>query len=344
MAKELILSNSKLKTYNRCHNKYRYKYQLGWTPKVKSVPLEVGSWIHALLEAHYKGKDWRKAHKKLTKKFNNYFDEIREQLGEDLPQVCEDIMVRYLYKYPDDLKRFKVIGAEIDETVDLPNGMKLRVIIDLVLEERHTGGIWLWDHKTRKSFQDGEQGQLDPQLTLYHWAAKKLGFGNILGVCINELSTKPPTKPEVLKSGGLSQRANLVCDPYTYMQEVKMRGLDMDRYSSFIASLAVRNGDKFFRRTFMPKDPPMIKTMVREAMQVGELIARAEKKQVFPRNYVARDCRWDCEYKDICITELQGGDPTELVKMFMETRDQRKRREEREKKMKEVKRVSRSED
>lgn len=87
----------------------------------------------------------------------------------------------------------------------------------------------------------------------------------------------------------------------------------------------------------------MLKIMVNEAMQSALAIKEAEARGHFPRTFIPNDCRWSCEYKDICIVELHGGDPKELVKMSFETREQRRARERRERLNKEVKRVGKAE-
>jgi len=337
------VSVSKLKKWRRCPNAYRYKYVEGWTPRMRALALERGTWIHALLEEHYNGRSWKKKHKQLTKKFNSYFEEQREELGDDLPEVCANIMQRYLKRYPDDMDRYWVIDTELDEIVTLPNGLEVQVIIDLVLEDKQTGGIWLWDHKTRKKFQTSTQHMLDPQLTIYHACATLLGYTPLVGICINELSTKLPTRPKMTKTTGkLERRTNIVCDPATYMEEIKRHKLPVADYSKILAHLAVAQKDTFFKRNYMPKDPPVIKTMMREAVQTAEEIMAAEKRNRFPRTYNASQCAWDCDYKDICLTELHGGDPREIVKAAFETKDQRKARERRERIIGEVKRVARS--
>lgn len=332
------VSNSKLKKYLRCANAYRYKYVEGWTPKVRGVALERGSWVHDLLQHYYDGEDWKARHKELTQRFYSLFEEQREDLG-DLPNECLALMKRYLRHYPSDLDRYIVIDSELDEIVELPDGTDLQIIIDLVVEDRVTRNLWLWDHKTRKKMQDSDQSMLDPQLTLYHYGAVKMGYTPLAGICINEICTVPPTVPERLKSGQLTTRANLRTDVYTYMKELKKYGLSPENYTETLQRLAVVHSETFFRRSWMPKDPPMIKAMVKEAMQTTANIKTAEKKNRFPRTYIANDCKWSCEYRDICITELHGGDIKDLVKAGFETRDQRKAREKRERMRGELKRV-----
>lgn len=333
------VSNSKLKKFLRCRNAYRYKYVEGWTPKVRGVALERGSWVHDLLQHYYDGEDWKARHKELTRRFYSLFEEQQEDLG-DLPTECLQLMKRYLRHYKGDLDRFIVVDSELDEIIELPDGTELQIIIDLVVEDRITRKLWFWDHKTRKKFQDSDQSMLDPQLTLYYYGGLKMGYTPLGGICINELNTAPPAIPEVLKSGQLSKRQNIRTDVYTYMKAIKDHGLNPEDYSDILARIAVVHKETFFRRMWMPKDPPMVKAMIREAMQTTRDIEQAEKTGRFQRTYIPSDCKWSCEYRDICITELHGGDITDLVKAGFETRKQRKAREKRERLRGELKRVS----
>lgn len=323
---DIRISNSKLKTYLRCRRKYYYRYVLGLSPKQKSVQLERGSWIHSLLQTYYDGEDWKAEHKFLTRKFNNLFEEQREELG-DLPTECLRIMKSYLRYYPDDFERFVVVDSEMDEIVELPNGVRLQIIVDLIMEDRQTGLLWAWDHKTRKSFADSDSMIMDPQLTLYYTGLEMMGYWPMGGVTYNEICTKVPTVPRLLQSGGLSKAKNIDTDVYTYMQAIKLHDLDPNNYRDILSHIAVKQKDRWFRRVNLPKDPPMIKTVTREAMRTAELIAETEENRDFIRTFIPQSCKWDCEFRDLCIAQMHGADIKPMIKMNFETKEQRKKRE-----------------
>lgn len=319
-----VASNSRLNTFSRCPNKYRYKYVEGWEPRKKSVQLERGSWVHRLLQVYYNGGDWLDEHKRLKKEFYKLFEEEREDLG-DMPADCLRIMRAYLRNYQDDFDRYRVVDTELDETVTLPNGMKMRIIVDLIWEDLRTGLLFAFDHKSRKSFEDGENMVLDPQLTRYYRALEILGYTPLGGVGYNELRTKPPTVPALLKRGGLSKAKAIDTDVYTYMKEIRHHDLDPTEYQEILAHIARNQSGRFFRRTLLPKDPPMIRTMMKETVQVVSSIGDAHRKNRFPRTF-DKSCKWGCDFKDVCIAELHGADVGPLVKMNFTTRDQRERK------------------
>jgi len=311
------ISNSKLKTYRRCPKKYEYKYTLKLRPKAKALPLEKGSWCHSLLQAYYEGKDWMKVHKELTQKFLNLWEEHREELGDSLPSDCGRIMRGYLRNYPDDHDRYKVIDAEMDEVVTLPNGLRLNVIVDLILEDTLEGGLCFWDHKFRSKLGDPDDMMLDPQLTLYFWALEKMGYRDMRYGLYNEVRTKVPTIPKLLVRGGLSQAKNIDTDLYTYIREIRRHELDPRDYTEILQHIATNEETRFFRRTPIPKDPPVLRTTLREAIDTAIEIQRAEKQERYPRSFEP-GCKWDCEFKGLCIAELHGADISSMIKQNFE--------------------------
>lgn len=311
------VSNSRLKTWGRCPNKYRYKYKMGLRPKRKSIELERGSWIHELLMVHYDGEDWRERHLELTKKFNNLFEEERMMLG-DLPRECARIMKSYLRHYELADKRFVVVDSELDEIVTLPNGLELHMIVDLILWDLQMEGLWVMDHKSRKNLEEAENIILDPQGTLYYDGLTVMGYDKLLGFCTNEIRTKAPTVPKVVYKGtareGLSRKKDIDTDVYTYMRAIRKHGFDPRDYADMLESIAIRQKGKFFNRVWTPKDPPVVNTIRREALNKVNQIKFAEKRNEFPRTF-DRSCKWGCEFRDICIAELHGGNIDSMVKM-----------------------------
>jgi RecB family exonuclease len=307
------VSNSKLKTYRRCPNRYRYRYVLQIRPKERKLPLERGTWLHELLMVHNDGEDWRVRHRQLQKKFESLWEEEREGLG-DLPGEAARIMQAYLRTYKSDEQRYRVVDTELDEVVTLPNGLQLRVIVDAVLEDILDGGLWLRDYKTRDKFARAENMMLDPQMTLYFWAMEHMGYKPIRGAQYDEIRTKAPTKPNLNKDGSLSKAKAIDTDVWTYMREIKRYGLDPEDYSDILRHIATNQKDRFFRRTPIPQDAPVVRTVMKEAVQTAQEIQQAESKNRFPRTFDS-SCTWSCEYLNLCIAELFGGNIDPMIRM-----------------------------
>lgn len=307
----LRLSNSKVKTWRRCPKQYEYKYVQGLRPKAKALPLERGSWLHDLLMHHYDGEGWKAQQAKKTAEFNALWEEEREELG-DLPSETQRIMTSYLMRYGKEDQPLRVIDSELDEIITLPNGLRFQVIIDLIVEEPD-GGIWLWDHKTVAQFMPADFMLLDAQLARYFWAAEYMGYKPLRGILFNELKTKAPTLPDVLKSTGrLTERKNLRCDVYSYYREIKRLGQDPASYAGILNRLKSQQDD-WFRRTRLPKDKPLTQRLMDELHMSAREILRAEEKGEYPRT-VEKDCVWSCSYLEPCSIELMGGDISNVVK------------------------------
>lgn len=305
------ISNSKATTWRRCPKKYKYKYVMGLRPKKRKRPLEMGSWMHALLEVHYGGGNWKKKHKELTVIYNNYFEEERVDLG-DLPTDCKRLMLSYLRTYEREDRYWYPIDQELNEYVTLPSGLRLNVVVDLVVEDHM--GIWIVDHKFRSKFsRPGKPSVvLDPQLTLYFWAIERLGYRPLAGAIYNEVRTKAPTVPAKLKSGGLQQRSNIDTDIWTYAAAIKRNGESLAKYEKILRVIASRQRERFFRRTHIPKDSPVVDTTMRELMQTASEINAAERRRSYPRSHES-SCDW-CDYSDLCVSQFMGGDIQSMIK------------------------------
>lgn len=311
MASEIVISNSRAKTWRRCPNQYRYKYIMELQPRTKKVQLERGSWIHDCLMYHYDGEDWREIHEKYVEKFNGQFEETREEWG-DLPAEVERILRGYFKHYEAEDGSHHTIDSEMDEIIELPNGLKFRFIVDRIYEDAQ-GGLWLQDHKTmKKDFYDPEFMVLDAQLSRYFWCAEKLGYTPLRGIEYNQIKTKAPTIPQTLKNGQLSQRMNIDCDYWTYLATIKKHGLNPKKYMKILRHLRSRE-DRFFRRTQLPQDPVMTRTMMKELVETVQEIQAGVKRDRFPRT-AGKNCKWDCDFMSLCTAELQGADTKSVIR------------------------------
>jgi hypothetical protein len=149
-----------------------------------------------------------------------------------------------------------------------------------------------------------------------------MGYRNLRGILFNEVNTTPPTLPKLLPSKPqLEKRSNIRCDVYTYLREIKRQGLEVDDHRDFLRKLAARQ-DEWFRRTRLPKDPPLTKRLMAELEMTAEEIRTAQSLQAFPRS-VEKDCTWGCEFLHMCQVELMGGDISDIVKSRFTTKEER---------------------
>jgi RecB family exonuclease len=282
----------------------------------------MGSWVHELLMYYRDGQNWLAHHRKREAKFNSYFEEEREALGHDMPDQCLRLVRSYIRQYgKSDKRSYTVIDTEMDEIITLPNGLEVNVIIDLIVEDRK-GGIWGWDYKTRTKFDAKDLILLDPQYSLYYDAMEYMGYGPLRGFVVDEIRKKAPTVPKLLKGGGLSQAKNIDTDVWTYMAAIREQGENPDNYATILQHIATNQRERFYRRTYVPKDPPVLKRVRGELISSAKGIKRAtnDKGYVYTRS-VEDSCVWMCDYRDLCIIDLHGGDTSLMKKKLFTTRE-----------------------
>ena len=184
------VSFSELKAWRTCRMLHHYKYHERLEPRTKPVALKRGSWIHALLEAYYKGNDWRGVHQALTDEFALLMDEEREYYG-DLPGTAETLMTLYEQTYPNDRTlevEMEFRGFPLSPTV-LLNGR-----IDLVLEDSR--GVWVVEHKTVSRMPGEDERIVNPQVALYIPVVEQQLRVQVNGVLWNYLITRIPKRKE----------------------------------------------------------------------------------------------------------------------------------------------------
>lgn len=315
-----VVTHSSLKVFRRCPKQYDYKYIQRLAPKRLSKPLERGTWMHALLEEHHSGRDWKAEHERRSAKFNELFDEEKDFYG-DLPTELALLMESYLWYYEDD--PVTCIATEYTIECELPNGVVYRGRVDALMEDQF--GLWIWDHKTHKKLPDLTFRLLDGQSALYLWAALKKEMG-ITGFKWNYIRTVPPAQPKALKDGTRLSKVMGETDYLTFRKgverlmragELQRRPDDLDQIKGKIQYLKkqkYRPGEiqtsPFFRRESLDKDEAMLSRVALENYHTVQRMQRypfAREEAV--ERVVDRSCAFTCSFTDLCTVELMGGNP-----------------------------------
>lgn len=316
------VSVSKLKTWKSCQQRYHYKYKQGLRPKAKSRPLTLGSLVHKVLETHDNDEDWVQTIRDYKKnEFDKLFLEEKADLG-DIPHDCLRICRAYFNHYAEVDKRFETIATEVGFQIRIPGTMiVIEGIIDKVARNTTTGKVWGIEHKTAKKDLPTETFRAtDIQTTVYEWAlamsAETLGFDSkdIAGMMFDYLKTKPPTQPRLLKNGKMSV-AKIDCDKWTYTEALKKAKLDPEDYKDFIATLDSNNS---FRRIPLAKSRHMINLIMKDFINgVNQMVEWGDK----PTRNLSFTCdRPKCDYRQICMAEVQGLNVDGIISQFYEPR------------------------
>lgn len=312
-----IVTQSMLATFKECPRKTLYKYADRLKPKTQAKPLKRGNWIHTLLETHYSGGDWRKAHRKLCLQFDELFDEEKDALG-DLPTEIEQIMRSYFWHYRDDAD-WKVLEVELMIEVELPRIGLYRGRLDLLVETPY--GLYVVDHKSHRALPDTDFRIRDAQSALYIWACRKAGYP-VEGFVWNYIRYYAPRPVKFNLNGALSKRQGETTYDAAY-RSIRAQDRDPRDYRDLLIPLQkqryVHGGPQlssFFRRSILEKDEDMLRQIVREAIHTGR---RMNRYPFLRRNVVERNSTWmcgRCSYRDLCSVELFGGNVQQVLRGF----------------------------
>lgn len=316
-----VINQSMVKMARLCPNQFRMKYVEGLLPKVDSKPLTRGKWFHALLEARYKGENWKKVHKQWCLRFSDLFDEEKEKLG-DLPREMRDLMLSYIwhYKLEEEDGGWEIIEVEYTIEVKLPDGRIFKGRVDMIVRDKY--GLWLVDHKTHKVLPSLLQRQLDLQSPLYIWACRENGIP-VDGFIWNYVKTKAPSVPTVLKNGTRFSKKLGETDYYTYAVALKKSGLPVEDYRHTLEQLKSHRyeHDKiqtspFFQRHILERKDRSIDQAVRELLVTKDRIEAYDWDPDYTERHNGRHCDWMCSYQALCVAELHGDNTRPILRNY----------------------------
>jgi PD-(D/E)XK nuclease superfamily len=324
-------------------------------PKVHRLPLYRGTWMHALQEAlHHQWADdipytatvgdapfavtrevrsWKDVHAMLTDEFNKLFLEEKEDLG-DLPDECERLFKSYLAFWQDDYKKYSVAEMPdgtpaIELMVEAPlkkfglKNAQFKGKIDLVVEDDEYEGLWIWDAKWVGKIPPPDERMMSPQALLYVWALREMYDLDVRGFLFNYGRTKPPAIPRVLKRppGMLSVAHKMDTDLRTYFEAIKQQhGANWKKYMPYykpkLRELKGREALWFDRQRIPVEDDRILRTVREYCASIYNIQDRETRREYVPRSYFF-NCRYGCDYHDLCVSEYQGLDIQPLVKANM---------------------------
>lgn len=316
----IIISQSMLKAFRRCHKAFDYKYNQSLRKKKKGSALIRGSCVHEMIEAKANGKDPWEA-------FENYLDNNKPVFIEQDPEyegladMITTIMEGYFSYYKNDPLKPVVINnkaAEHPFSVELDKGITLTGVIDMIVEDPKLG-IGIEDHKTHKTLPTGDIAYSNIQSALYAWAmSKSKDLPEPKFMVWNYIRWKEPTKPKLLKSGKMS---TAVSDTTwrVYRKALIEAGLNPEDYKDMEEQLKNKESD-FFVRQYLPLNKTIIENIKEDAISTARQIENS--KGIVDRN-ITKDCSY-CEFYSICQAELKGLDSEMIKKCEYETKEDTK--------------------
>jgi len=175
--------------------------------------------------------------------------------------------------------------------------------LDMIVED-FDDRIWVLDHKTSKDRLDEEILILDDQMTMYLWAIQQILGRPVEGCYYNVLRKKIPTVPKVLVSGkALSQDKSIDTTYDVYLQAILDNGFNPAEYDKMLDLLANKKTG-FFERVKIRRNQHEIGMAGR--LLLLEAIDMLNAPFIYPNP--TWDCKWKCDYKDLCLAINRNDD------------------------------------
>lgn len=324
MAKNFTVSQSKVKTWRKCRQMYHFKYVENLKRKKSKRPFKFGNIVHSMLEAHANGDDPFVELKKINFKDAKLFDAEKEVYGNIVSDIG-NIMDEYFdYWADDDLRAIRVNkrSAEHPFEIEIEPGLSFKGKID-EFDQTKNKLKWLTDHKTFTKLPDEETRWINIQSSVYLRANDILGWiPNLAGTCWNYVKSKPPTHPELLKAGRLSEK-NIDTLPtvvYEVMRKYKLKPKDYPK----LIKMAEDNRSKYFFRIFTPVSKKVVDNIFNGFVDTAREMSKYHGTKT-DKN-IDLHCKF-CDYSQICKAELTGSD-VDFVKEREYTIDDKKEPEE----------------
>ena len=302
------VSNSKVKTYRRCHYAYHLKYVEKLRKKTKSRPLAFGTLAHSVLDHWAEGNDWMDMLTQVYKDNAKVFKAEREAYGEIIDDV-RTIMVAYFDHWGERSLQYERIGgrsAEFVFNIEIVKDINMTGKIDFkgLTKERGKKFRWIGEHKTfnRKPSDDDRWRNL--QSSIYIRVNEILGWSPVEGMCWDYIWSKPPQTPGMLQDGSMSQKM-IDTLPNRIIDLLRGEKINPKKYQAFIDRVAETNYPKYFDRVFTPVNEAVVDSVVDDFVETAREMMEKHGK-VKDKN-IERHCSW-CDYQDLCRAELQGLD------------------------------------
>lgn len=316
----MVISNSERKQFKQCRRMWNYSSPNKMNLKSLGVSkaLWFGSRVHEALEAYYEtGADLTSSFVSSCKQDDTDPELIADY--DDLIHLGKAMMNHYMATYPKGTEPFEVLATERQFRIAMKRGKQLLAYLagtyDGLVRMKNTGEIFVLEHKTFGQTPPPDFMLLDDQTSLYPMIAQilvkrgayeSLGIGKsekVSGVLYNGLRKKAPTKPQRLKSGGLSKAKSIDTTYHVYRQAVLDAGLNLADYADILGHLESKENDFFLRFELRRTQQELVMAYQRLIIEIQEMIR--PDVAIYPNP--THDCIYRCPFKELCLIENFGG-------------------------------------
>lgn len=303
MTNKFMVSQSKVKTFRRCHAAYDFRYVEKLRRKRKSRPLQFGTMIHESLERHFNGDEAMDYFEEIRAdvKAMKLFAQERDEFG-DIVNDTEDIIESYIdYWDGHDLRPIRKArrGAEHTFEIELFEDVVWNGKIDAIAKTSN-GLRWLVEHKTYTRRPNDDDRWRNLQSVTYFRANDIMGWKPLDGALWDYVRSKAPATPHLLSDGSVSGK-KLDSLPSTIRRHVSKKEKNFGK----LISDAEKNQNQYFQRIHTPVNSAVAELVFED---FEATIKDMVKNHGHCRSMnIDKHCSW-CDYEPICRAKLQGLD------------------------------------
>lgn len=306
------VSYSSDKTAARCDMRYKYRYEERLKKRVKKIGLYRGDWIHQLLEHYRKTGKWKSKFKEIkATMWDKLFDEEKEEYGEDFPMSVVELFSHYVEYWGSEDQNYEVVSVEQECELVTSHGFPIRWKMDAVMRDKDNGHLVLFENKNKKTIPESEERILQTQPHTYAYLYERLTGDRIHKIVWDYIRTSPVPRPQILKSGGLSIR-KINTDQRGYLMSLKEAGIhpnDSEEYQAIQAHLDTLPPTLSLERVVNVTNYQIGRRFANEWLARGLRLQQIKK----PLLTYTKDCKWDCDYYNLCQSEMRGGKDRDLI-------------------------------
>lgn len=344
--KKRPISYSEINTHSRCEYQWELAYKRRIEPLMPVLKMDLGSAIHAGLEAYFKVlhlpavnahtigltaiEAWADAILPSWRDVKMDYEDETDRLGElmeimdanpdgfdpddiigvsllPLVERAQEVYTRTIRYLGNGWEVVMYDGEPIVERVFDWQGMTCH--IDLVVREKHTGMVMVVDFKTKAQITPAEGAEYDIQTAIYQYILQQHGI-NATATAMLQIRSVTPKKPKLNKPdkhGFQSMsRSDIVTDWATYSAALVEAGLDPSEYGDMLMKLA---GKKFFQLDVTYRGAGRLKAIWEKVVlpAMKEIGLSGRRKGGAVRSMSVFNCA-HCRMNLLCMAELEGMD------------------------------------
>lgn len=309
------ISYSRFSTYLRCPYSHWLRYIERISSNAPCRPLHFGSDFHKLLEVRTNKTQIKAEWKRMRDEFYEMPASWQTELGENYPEDLKVIFNDYMAMW-----KGTPLPDETEHSFELPLYPGSDILFVGVIDElyRYDGGIDIGEHKTFNMPPNMNTLVMNAQKSLYCKACELIWGQLPKKVRWDYIKSSPAKYPIWLeKSGRFSTATSKDITPRSWARACKERGID-DPEVLKQGEIYKGNESNYFFRVEQDVYPEMVQDVYDGFVYTcRDIVAQGHANKT---KNLTKDCSW-CEYRDICMAELSGGDREYVISEKFERKE-----------------------